>query len=102
MTDFADLARLDVDATPGPWEATFSLVTTVGGSYPEDDIASTRSSVANAALIAAARNAIPEILRIREETLALHAEFTGLLYAECVECEVRFPCPTVRIWNGEG
>lgn len=66
MTDIAELRRLDQEATPGPWDVSGLTV------YDTcmDSVASTHSA-ADAALIVATRNALPELLAKAEAHDAL-------------------------------
>ena len=64
MTTLDELARLLAEATPGPWKQDSSLV--YAGGFHGDcfDTEQWCASDADAALIAAAVNALPKLLRL--------------------------------------
>ena len=97
----ADLRRLVEAATPGPW-------TVYEGKYaahvnPGFDVSIDCNTGANAALVVAARTALPELLdeveRLRSILDALHmtACSRGFSYKGCLACEgekVASPAPS--------
>lgn len=125
MTDFVDLARLQAEATPGettdpkPWVTSSGMwrveypVPGAGVEWawsPRPEFGNTPSPQKQAEFVIAARNAVPEFLRIREETLALHRPVSVVGEIVCEHCfqytsplprRVPYPCPTVRILSGE-
>lgn len=89
--EIATLKRLERAATPGPWETApmettdnFNVISPDGYDDPWyicqcDSFAADASSENNAALIAAARNALPKLLAEREADKAEIERLTGIL-----------------------
>lgn len=116
MTTLDALRQLQDEATPGPWEAE----PWPDGAPNADVIAANRDSAgsrqdfmyiaegltpANARLIAAAPThladlitALEQIERVRE----VHKPFEcrGGCCIECIHCQNEYPCPTIRILDG--
>ena len=95
MIDLDELARLEREATPGPWTVDDAghrkqdIANVVGPKQRDDNgsrwvLISDCAPVKDAALIAAMRNALPELLarvRTAEGSLAVHARDSALVWA---------------------
>ena len=102
--NLADLRALDKAATPGPWDKDRALMMTWptqidGWSRPVQRAAAQARIDANAALVAAYRNATPALVAALTDVLALHVkdEDTILSPDPCGACGRSYPCPTVRV-----
>jgi hypothetical protein len=85
----ARLRSLDTEATPGPWHTYHDgpVVYTSGEFFVGET-----ASGANAALIAAMRNATPAIITLLERVLGRHKP-GALTLRYCAACSNAHPCP---------
>ena len=105
----AGIEQRTAAATAGPWfqgrngrphESTCDVYSKREPHEPDShDIATYVHSEEDAALITAARTAVPALTAAVRDVLALHAEATcsgGYPQAFCIDCDRAWPCPTVR------
>ena len=122
--DRARLRALAENATPGPWEDDVDELTDEATVHHDQEqrlwVADCGSKYhaparADAAFIAASRQAVPALLDMLDQAEAerdharaqvdrvreLHVKEPGVGTAYCIDCEQPLPCDTIRALDGE-